>query len=146
MRSIQIGVYLTVFLIFCLLNAALLRFAADIVVKRMPSFKTAFCLSIITSIALILSNRIAFWLGTPRGGSLLAGGSSAVIDSPLISILPLPMFLLAGWILNSNYIADAESNFIGYGKGAAVTAVQCAFLLVIGLLIGIAVVFRGFGS
>ena len=44
-------VYLAVFLIFCLLNTALLRFAADIVVKRMPEFRTAFYLSIVSSIA-----------------------------------------------------------------------------------------------
>ena len=146
MRSIQMIVYLAAFLILCLLNTALLRFAADIVVKRMPPFKTAFYISTASLTVMVLGSRIAFWLGTARGGSLLNGGSSAVIDSPLISILPLPMFLIVGWIINSNYLTDAESKVIGFGRGAVVTAVQWAFLLVIGLLIGVALIFRGFGN
>lgn len=146
MRLLPIAVYLIAFLLFCLLNTAVLRFAADIVVKRMPAFKTAFYLSVVSSIALVLGNRLAFWLGTARGGSLLNGGSSAMIDSPLISILPLPVFLLVGWIINSNYLTDAESKVIGFGRGAAVTAVQWAFLLVIGLLIGVVIIFRGSGN
>jgi hypothetical protein len=141
------GVFLLAYLVGCLisilffslLNTPVLRLSADIVVKRMPRFSTAYFISFFCSSAFLLGGIIASRIGQPSGGSVLYGGSSvALIDSPLINLLPLIFYLVSVWLLSSKYLTDADLEFIGFNKGLAVTALQTVFMLGIGLVICVA--------
>jgi hypothetical protein len=128
--------YLITILIFSLLNTAILRFAANIILKRMPSFKKAFYISFASSNVFYFGGIIASWLRRANMGSVLNSEPlSGRFDSSLINILPFLVFMFVCWILNSNYLPNAELRSIGFGKGLAVTAVQSVFLIIIGLLL-----------
>jgi uncharacterized membrane protein YkvI len=135
--------YLIIAFAFSLINTAVLRFATEIVVKRMPSFKTASWISVICSIVLFTGIFVVTLIIFRAGGSILAGGSSFVLDnSRWLEFMPVSFFLLSSWILNSKYLTDAQSRVIGFGKGLAVIAVQSAFLIIVGLLIFIVSVIK----
>lgn len=131
--------YLISILFFSLLNTPVLRLSADIVAKRMPRFSTAYFISFFCLSAFLFGGIIASRLGSPRGESVLYNDSSvALIDSPLINLLPLIFYFVTVWLLSSKYLIDADLKLIGIDKGLAVTVLQTVFMLGIGLVLFVA--------
>ena len=125
--------YLIVMVIFSLLmNMAVLRFAADLIVQRMPKFSTAFFISFFCLLVAFMVNLLILPIKKPQRNSVLEGNS---FDSWAINLLPLLSFLLIGWILNSQYLTDSDSKVVGFKKGLFIISLQAVFLMFIGLLI-----------
>lgn len=115
-----------------LINTAVLRFAADLIVQRMPKFSTAFFISFFCLLAGFIVRLIVSRINKPRINSVLEADS---FNSQAISFLPLSVFLLICWILNSQYLTDSAAKAVGYKNGLFITGLQIVFLMLIGLLI-----------
>lgn len=125
--------YLLVILVFSLLNTAILRFAADVVIKKMPRFKTAFFISFFSLLILVISDSVVRWHQATDVSVLNRNSFQEMNDSALIAAFPLLLFLLVSWIFNSKYLTDSNLKIIGFGQGAIITALE--FLFVIGIVI-----------
>lgn len=128
--------YLFIILVLCLMNTALLRLAADLVVKEIPPFITAFCLSLAGVVVLFSALFVIKIIQISAKPSIFYRNSfSPLIEPPFAQILPLALFLLVSWILTSVNLTDSDSKKIGFGRGLAVTAMQTGFLAGIGFLL-----------
>lgn len=114
------------------LNTVVLRFVADLVVKRIPKFRTAIIISFFCLLAGFIVRLMVSQTSKPRINSVFETTS---VGSQMISFLPLSFFLLGSWILNSTFLPDSDANAVGYKNGSFITGLQVIFLILIGLLI-----------
>jgi hypothetical protein len=127
--------YLAVILVFSLINTGVLRLVADIIVKRMPAFAGVFWGSFLSLTILAIGDLIIRSEQSSPNASIF--NRHLIDDVSLIQFLPIVLFILINWFFNSKYLFDSEDKAIGFGKGALVTVLQFAFLIVIGLLISV---------
>ncbi len=121
--------------IFSLINAAILRFAVQIVIKKIPPFKTAFWISFGTYNVLVIGQTILKNLPSSNGSVLFRTDPDNSLDSPIVSLIFPVIGFVYSWLLISNNISDSEGKIIGNGKGISATAVQFSFLSLIVLLV-----------
>lgn len=128
---------LIVILICVLLNTVLLTYAAKIVLKRKPPFGKAFRVSL-ASIAFAVIGRMIvaeFNQVNRRSGASATDASLWFAD-----LFPIVVFLLGSWLVNSAFLEKADLVKAGYGSGAAVTLINALFLLILGIVLGLAAV------
>ena len=116
--------------LFSLLNAVLLRWAAELIAKRSLSFRRGFLISVTaaaTGFASELLMRHSF------GSSYLSNLGS--FSDRLPRVVPLLVFVaIVGTGLATVFQGRMRRNNIGFGKGSAIAAIDGVFLAIVGLI------------